>query len=89
MRLASSCVRVYASRQANRRNVMDHPQTLNQTQDRIDHATDALIDFYNDMPMDAKVRILCRNVMAGVDCNSPTMQALAGMVFLDHGGDYE
>ena len=68
---------------------MDYSQTLNQTQDRIDHATDALIDLYTNMPMDAKVRILCRNVLAGIDVNSSTMQALAGMVFLDHGGDYE
>ena len=55
----------------------------------IERATDVLVRIYNDLPAEAKVRILCRNVMAGIDCNSPTMQALAGMVFLDHGGDYE
>jgi hypothetical protein len=68
---------------------MSYAEALDKAQDRIDHATDALIDFYNDMPMDAKVRILCRNVLAGINCNSSTMQALAGMVLLDHGGEIE
>ena len=68
---------------------MDYTHALSDSQDRIDHATDALVDFYANMPMDAKVRILCRNVLAGIDVNSSTMQALAGMVFLEHGGDYE
>lgn len=54
-----------------------------QTQEVLDRGRIALLQHYQDLTPAARARVLARSVLAGVDVNSQTLQALADMVFAD------
>jgi hypothetical protein len=54
-----------------------------ETQQVLDRTRETLLHCYEEMDPDGRARLLARSVLSGIDTNSPTLQALAGMVFMD------
>jgi hypothetical protein len=62
----------------------DYEESIaSQTQRVLDQTRAVLLQTYEEMDPDGRARLLARSVLAGIDPNSATIQALAGMVFLD------
>ena len=55
-----------------------------QTQAVIDRSREVLIQTYEELDPDSRALLLARSVLSGIDLDSPTMQALAHMVFDDN-----
>ena len=61
--------------------------TAQRTEEILERGERILIETYKDMAPEMRARLLARSVLSGIDVDSPTMQALAKMVFADQGGE--